>query len=126
MPFVCPACSGESLKIALALELPPSDYDDEITLQTVLCESCGFRGLAVYRENRRGSMERSSWHHRGYEVGDEELTSLSRLLSLCPSPGDPRCGCPTHAELSRYDWAAVGANNVPVKRDFEMRMVARP
>lgn len=122
MAFYCPVCSGESLKISFSLELPPSDDDDEITLQTVQCARCGFSGLAVYRENRRGSMEQSSWRHRGYEVEREATASLSRMLSQCPSPRNPRCGCRTHESLSRYDWATV-ASNFAVKEEFEMRLV---
>jgi hypothetical protein len=122
MAFYCPVCSGESLNISFSLELPPSDYDDEITVQMVECIACSFTGLAVYCESRRGSMERPSWRHRGYQIEREALASLSHRFSQCPSPGNPRCGCPTHAYLSQYDWAAL-ASNFAVKKEFEMRLV---
>ena len=60
MAFKCPSCQGNSLKIDRSLELPPSGFDDEITVQTVKCEACGFRGIAVYRDPRRGSFDSDS------------------------------------------------------------------
>ena len=56
MAFLCPDCSAKSLIIAMRLELAPDSRWDEITLQTIACASCGFRGVAVYRESRRGAL----------------------------------------------------------------------
>ena len=55
MSFACPECLTKSLKITAKLELPPDSRSDEITVQVVACSRCGFAGVAVYEESRRGA-----------------------------------------------------------------------
>ena len=87
MAFQCPSCGGPKLEITFSLELPPSGDDDEITLQTLKCAACDFRGVAVYRESRHGSLDSESWQHDGYPIGDAELEGLyEALLTLSCSP----------------------------------------
>ncbi len=69
MPFQCPECSTKTLKITHKLELPPDSRSDEITLQIIECSGCGFGGIAVYEESRRGALDDDSFDHTGYRVG---------------------------------------------------------
>jgi ferredoxin len=123
MPFECPQCHAPTLKIDLALELPASDDDDEVQVQVVKCGACAFEALAVYRENRRGALDRESWRHDGYEAGGEALGSIRRAIESCPARSERSCGCASHVALAKYNWAAVAGNGIEVVREFEMRMV---
>jgi C4-type Zn-finger protein len=86
MSFVCPECQANSLAITQSIELPPDGRSDEIALQIVKCEACGFRGTAVYEESRRGAAD--SWHHQGYMTAQTSVNRLSKLIRQCPSPKD--------------------------------------
>jgi hypothetical protein len=113
MPFLCPRCSRHgSLRITLKIELPPDSRSDEITLQTVRCADCGFAGIAVYEESRRGALDTESFQHTGYEVTRSQLRGLRRIIKSCPDPGDRRCPCATHQRLGKTDssgrWSALG------------------
>ena len=102
--FVCPDCSRpDSLHIELSLSLPGDSRSDEICLQTVACADCGFDGLAVYEESRRGALDSESWDHSGYRLDDERLGQLSELIASCPRPDDTSCQCPAHRALGRRD-----------------------
>ena len=104
MPFQCPECSGsKSLRIVHKLELPPDSRSDEITLQTVKCSDCGFAGIAVYEESRRGALDSESVDHTGYRVAASDLKALKRIMRQCPKPGNWRCRCRAHRELGRTD-----------------------
>lgn len=57
MAFICPQCFGKgTLEIKVSMQLPSDSRSDEIALQTVGCSQCGFQGLAVYEESRRGTL----------------------------------------------------------------------
>ena len=104
MPFVCPECSRpKSLSIALRIELPPDSRSDEITLQVVECSQCGFAGIAVYEESRRGALGSESFHHIGYRVSTDGLNVLRKTIKGCPEPSSWRCKCSAHRALSRKD-----------------------
>ena len=106
MPFLCPECSRRgSLKIALSIELPPDSRSDEITLQTLECSDCGFEGIAVYEESRRGSLGSESFSHTGYHLSKGELGNLRKAIRSCPDRKNWRCRCPAHRRLSRTDAA---------------------
>lgn len=122
MSFVCPGCDRNSLAISFFLELPPSADDDEIAVQVLKCGDCGFRGLAVYRESRHGSLDSESWQHDGYVLSDEAMERLMEAMLKCPTPADRRCACDTHASLGKYDWSAVAQSGIEVIRQFEMRL----
>src|SRR5215470_18116869 len=121
MAFKCPACLGSSLKIGVGLELPPV-YDDEIQLQMVKCEGCGFRGIAVYRESRRGSLESNSFWHLGYEVSDEDMEFMLNGIQRCPAPTNRKCQCETHLAWGKQDWGAPRGRGLTVKREFRMEL----
>jgi hypothetical protein len=100
MPFVCPECSSAgSLRITHSLELPPDSRSDEITLQIVRCVRCGFVGIAVYEESRRGSLDDESVDHTGYHASREDVLALQKAISACPAPRNARCRCATHRRL---------------------------
>jgi hypothetical protein len=100
MAFTCPDCSTRgSLHITLSLELPPDSRSDEITLQLVGCQRCGFRGVAIYEESRRGALDSEHWDHTGYRVEEEVLASLTRTMEACPDPRNARCSCKAHRTL---------------------------
>ncbi len=96
MSFRCPACTTHTLAIILRLELPPDSRWDEITLQTLACTRCGFTGVAVYQESRRGALDREIVHHEGFRLAPAEQRRLERALRSCPRPNDRRCECFAH------------------------------
>jgi hypothetical protein len=125
MAFRCPDCSGvNSLAILRSIELPADSRSDEITVQITACRSCGFRGLAVYEESRRGALDRESVDHRGYRVDPQTFARYEGMLRRCPSPRDPHCGCKTHQILSAWDargrW--VGQQDLDRKDSFPMEV----
>lgn len=104
MAFECPECSAHrSLRIMARIELPPDSRSDEIALQIVKCARCGFAGVAVYEESRRGALENESFDHRGYRVGQAELAALRKTMRQCRQPGNRRCDCTAHRELGQRD-----------------------
>jgi len=106
LPFTCPDCSRPgSLRITLRIELPPDSRSDEITLQVVECSDCGFAGIAVYEESRRGSLGSETWNHTGYHLPKAELRDLRKMMKSCPDPTNPRCTCAAHQYLSPTDAA---------------------
>ena len=121
MAFKCPACNGGLLGIEMSMNLPPV-YDDEIQLQMVKCEACGFRGIAVYRESRRGSLKSNSFFHLGYEVSDKDLEFVRSGIQRCPAPRDRRCQCETHLAWGKLYWGAPQASGMTVKREFRMEL----
>jgi hypothetical protein len=123
MAFECPGCNAGSLVITRSLELPPGADDDETSVQLVYCSGCEFSGLAVYREDRRGALDRESWSHDGYQIDGSSWQSLQQTIAACPSPSQRSCSCESHAALRKYDWAAVGASGIGVLRRFKMRWI---
>jgi hypothetical protein len=110
--FLCPECSRRgSLNITLSIELPPDSRSDEITLQTVKCSDCGFEGIAVYEESRRGSLGSESFSHTGYHLSKGDLGNLRKTIKSCRHRKNWRCRCPAHRKLSRADtagrWSAL-------------------
>jgi hypothetical protein len=122
MPFICPECTQRTLAITEALELPPDSRSDEIALQIVNCSACGFAGLAVYEESRRGSFDSDSVDHRGYRVSGPDLHVILRAVRSCPRPRDPRCGCATHRRLGRSSASGRwdGLREVELNEPFPM------
>lgn len=124
MAFKCPNCSENTLSIERALELPPDAREDEITLQVLICARCGFEGLAVYGESRRGALDSEAWRHEGYRVSAEDLAKIRELVERCPAPRDQSCGCAAHEKLGsrRGDtWEGLPQNGVEVLGGFQMR-----
>jgi hypothetical protein len=102
--FKCPQCTTpKSLKIKHSLELPPDSRSDEISLQIVNCASCGFNGIAVYQESRRGRFGDESIDHIGYRINTQDLISLKTQINRCPQPGNPKCACIVHRQLGKKD-----------------------
>lgn len=117
MSFVCPQCSGnDSLAILKAIELPPDSRSDEIALQVVACPKCGFEGLAVYQESRRGALDSESWEHTGYRVAREDLEAARNLIRICPDPSNVRCQCVAHQALGKTGDSGVW--NIPAKYEI--------
>ncbi len=103
MPFLCPQCKQPQLNITSKIELGPDSRSDEIMLQIVKCYQCGFSGIAVYEESRRGSLDRESFTHYGYRVSSADLGALRELIKNCPDPRNRRCECFTHHTLNVKD-----------------------
>ena len=126
MPFLCPECSSpqRSLNIQAKIELPPDSRSDEIALQIVVCSRCGFSGIAVYEESRRGALDDESFTHVGYRVSDEDVRKLRRMIRQCPEPRNPRCRCPVHRELGRKDSSGRwnGLAGIPLEEGFMLRL----
>jgi len=96
MSFLCPTCSQPHLKITAVLELPSDSRSDEIALQIVKCARCGFAGIAVYEESRRGALDSQSFDHTAYEVASAALARVSEDIARCPDPRNPHCTCDVH------------------------------
>ena len=123
MSFKCPECSAQSLAITRSFELSADSRSDEITLQTVKCSGCGFAGVAVYEESRRGVLDSESFSHTGYRVSASGLRWLKRMMGRCPRPRDSRCSCATHRTLGRRDASGRwnGMDSVACEGAFELR-----
>ena len=90
MALQCPDCTLYTLQTAISIELPPDSRSDEIALQVVRCSQCGFSGLAVYEESRRGALDDESVDHRAYRVSAEAVAAVEKAimasdLGLTPS-----------------------------------------
>jgi len=87
------------------MELPPESMFDEMSLQHGECSnySCGFKGVAIYEESRRGSMDRERYHHFGYGISEESFALLRDKMTSCPEPRNAQCQCKTHQFLSWDD-----------------------
>jgi hypothetical protein len=104
MAFRCPRCQGaQRLAIVRRLELPPDVRSDEITLQVVRCQACGFAGIAVYEESRRGAFGEEHWNHTGYHAPAADVRTVEKDLARCPRPGDADCRCAAHRRYARCD-----------------------
>jgi len=102
MSFQCPDCSAsKSLRIGARIELPPDSRSDEIALQIITCSHCGFAGIAVYEESRRGAMGDESFDHAGFRVSAADVKALRKLIRQCPDPRSKRCRCAAHRRLGR-------------------------
>lgn len=125
MPFLCPECSTpRSLKISLKIELPPDSRSDEIALQVVKCFQCGFAGIAVYEESRRGALDTESVDHAGYYVSADDLKAVSEMMNQCPEPGNRQCGCSVHLRLGRADTSGrwSGLSDMHQKGRFNLQL----
>lgn len=99
MAMRCPFCETPgTLSITQRLELPPDERSDEVALQVVSCARCGVEAGAIYEESRRGASE--IFNHFAFKLDDFTLARLKRLMASCPEPGNKRCTCQAHLDLS--------------------------
>lgn len=125
MKFICPRCRGVSMKITSSIELPPDARSDEINLQILKCLKCGFDGIGVYEETRRGKLDSELVHHRGYYVDDSVLASLEKMIKQCPKPKKTSCLCKIHHFLGctnafgMWNWL----DKIPRKDAFKLELV---
>jgi hypothetical protein len=104
MAFRCPECHDpSSLEIITSIDLPADSRSDEIILQVLACSSCGFKGLGVYEESRRGALDSEAWEHTGFRVPAGVLDDLLKAIASCPGPSNAGCGCAAHLQLGRQD-----------------------
>ena len=125
MPFRCPDCDTPgSLKITHRLELPPDANWDEIALQIVRCSRCGFMGLAVYEESRRGALDSEIVHHSGYSIDGEDLKSILGMIRKCPEPMNVKCNCRIHQILGQKNGYGCwdGLSGIQLGIHFEMKL----
>ncbi len=125
MPFLCPECSTpNSLEIAFKLELPSDSRSDEIALQIVKCSHCGFAGIAIYEESRRGALDSESFDHTGYHISADDLKTLEEAIKQCPEQTNHRCECPVHRTFGRKDasgrWNAL--DDIHFEGAFTMKL----
>jgi len=82
MPFLCPSCNKPSLEIVRSIELPPDDEWDEITVQTLVCSgaACGFSGIGIYEESRRGALDSECVRHTGYATLSGDAAKVAALI----------------------------------------------
>jgi hypothetical protein len=120
MSFVCPECGTSSLEILRSLELPADDWWDEVTVQTVACSRCHFRGAAVYEESRRGALDSEAWNHRGFRPAPDALRTVEDGIRSCPAPRDPACECATHRAWAGRDVASGWPLGPARHADFAM------
>ena len=117
-----------AMEIVQSLELPPDSRSDEITLQLLECRQCGFRGLAVYEESRRGPFDSESWEHAGWHVPPAQWEWISGLMLACPHPENPRCGCHTHKKLGLVDYNGrwCGLDQIEYTDEFALTWLETP
>ena len=124
MSFLCPNCSDPDRTLATIdlIELPSDARSDEITLQVIKCASCGFAGIAVYEESRRGALGQESFLHTGYGVNQGDLTRIRNQIKACPDFRNPRCDCLAHQILGKKDargnW--IGIRGITKDHPFKM------
>ena len=125
MVFVCPRCLGVTVTIEHSLELPSDSRSDEIEVQTLKCSKCGFAGLGIYEESRRGGFDSESVDHRGYYVDDSTLASIEKKIKQCPKPKMYNCRCRIHRsfgcvnEFGRWNWL----EKIPHKETFKLQII---
>jgi hypothetical protein len=124
MPQDCGECGARNtIEIVQSLELPPDSRSDDIILQVVKCTKCGFKGLAVYEESRRGALDSESWSHTAYRVSNQDLKAISAAIRSCPSPRNPKCRCRSHRYLGKRDsggrWS--GLVDVEIESSFPIQ-----
>ncbi|KON32098.1 MAG: hypothetical protein AC479_07875 [miscellaneous Crenarchaeota group-6 archaeon AD8-1] len=125
MVFKCPICFGGTLQITSSIELPPDSRSDEIAVQILKCSKCGFAGLGVYEETRRGELDSESFYHRGYYTDDFTLASIEKMIGECPKPKKSCCKCSIHSSLAfvnkfgRWVWL----EKIPHKETFELQII---
>ena len=125
MAFVCPRCLGVTMTIEHSLELPSDSRSDEIEVQTLKCSKCGFAGLGVYEESRRGGLDSESVDHRGYIIDDSTLASIVKMIKQCPKPKMYNCRCRIHRsfgcvnEFGRWNWL----EKIPNKETFKLQII---
>ena len=124
--FVCPDCLRPgSLQITQSIQIAPDSRSDDIVIQVLACNQCGFRGLATYEESRRGTLTSEAWNHTGYRVAEEAVQAMSAAINQCPNPKDVDCLCATHQRLGVKDetgrWQGLGESES--KGTFPMRLV---
>ena len=126
MGLICPACSLDSLKITSKIELPPNERSDEVTLQLIECNKCGFQGVAVYKESRRGKIDSATFSHRGYTASSEFLNKVRKMIDQCPDPNNAKCRCKTHRHFNdlyragNWEWLEEQSKH----KSFEIRYKA--
>lgn len=105
MSFICPDCTHAKLNVIKSIMLPADSRSDEIALQMITCSHCGFTGLAIYEESRRGVLRRDHFSHIGYDLPTAEMDIVRDLIARCPNRRSPRCQCTTHKMLGHQDKA---------------------
>ena len=104
--------------------MPSDSRSDEIAIQIVKCSHCGFAGIAVYEESRRGALDSESFDHTGYHVNAGELKTLEDAIKQCPEPTNQRCECYVHRTLGRRDasgrWS--GLDDIHLGEAFRMKL----
>lgn len=99
MRFVCSHCKQAGLLVTQTLELRSDDQYDEIQLQLLNCEICGYQLAGVYQESRRGMLDGEIVCHQGLLLKSSDLQRLGELFQACPHPADRWCNCETHQAL---------------------------
>jgi len=126
MGIICPACSRNSLTITSKIELPPNERSDEVTLQLIECNKCGFQGIAVYEESRRGKINSDTFSHRGYKVSSELLNKLKEIVDQCPDPNNSKCRCKAHRyfinlyRAGKWGWLEEQSKHKPFEITYQV------
>jgi hypothetical protein len=108
------------------IALPSDARSDDITLHLVQC-GCGFFGLVIYEESRRGSLDSECWDLTGLLVPRWHFDQLLQSLKDCPEPTNSDCECEAHLELGAFQqpsgrvYATVG---LPSSGSFPVRLAS--
>lgn len=76
MAFRCPDCSSSTLEIVRSLLTEPDQNNDEAFFQLLECKTCALRGLALYEESKRASLNEDNFHHIAYRIEEEDFANL--------------------------------------------------
>ncbi|MEM7429084.1 MAG: hypothetical protein AAF441_23600 [Pseudomonadota bacterium] len=76
MTLLCPVCDSPELHIIDSVELGPSAFWDESTMQRARCDGCGQRFLCSYLEKRSFRMDRDDTVSHSAYTADTPLWHL--------------------------------------------------
>jgi hypothetical protein len=123
MPFECIGCGQDTFSIIASIELPPDNRSDEISLQLAKCSLCGFKGLVVYEESRRGSLMADCWDHYGYHIRKSDFQKCLAWIKSCPNPRHADCDCPIHRIFNKRDKSGrwIGLDAFELSEPFQLK-----
>jgi hypothetical protein len=80
MSLRCSNCNKPYLQITLSADIDPGYNFDERTIQIIECASCDFKGIGIYEESRRGSLDSESFNHIAYYSPIEKVKLLEKMI----------------------------------------------
>jgi len=80
MSLLCPSCKQPYLRVTASRDIDPGQNYDERAIQVLICSSCGYTGIGIYEESRRGALDSESFNHISYNSPIEKVYLLQKLI----------------------------------------------